>query len=46
MFFYMLIIKKKEFKGSTIEVKNMSCTEYQVKKQYDELSTINIIKEN
>ena len=38
--------KKKEFKGSTIEVRNMSCTEYQVKKQFDELSTINIIQEN
>jgi hypothetical protein len=38
--------KKKEFKGSKINVKNFDCKQYATLKQSDSLSEINISKEN
>lgn len=38
--------KKKEFKGSKINVKNFNCKQYAILKQSDSLSKINIQKEN
>ena len=38
--------KKKEFKGSKINVKDFDCKQYATLKQLDGLSEINISKEN
>ena len=38
--------KKKEFKGSKINVKDFNCKQYATLKQSDNLSEINISKEN
>ncbi len=38
--------KKREFKGSKINVDNLNCNKYKKFKQADNLSEINILKKN
>ena len=38
--------KKKEFKGSKLNIKSLNCSQYNTLKQLDRLSEINILKQN
>ena len=38
--------KKKEFKGSKLNIKSLNCNQYNILKQLDRLSEINILKQN
>ena len=38
--------KKKEFKGSKLNIKSLNCNQYNTLKQHDRLSEINILKQN